>query len=37
MKIMALCALISLASAAGHVVLSPILTAWAIRGRQRSR
>jgi hypothetical protein len=32
MKIMALRALTSPTSAAGHVALSPILTAWDIRG-----
>jgi hypothetical protein len=37
MKIMVLRALIKSASAAGHVVLSPIPTAWDIRGTQRSR
>ena len=37
MKIMTLHALISPTSAAGHVVLKLILTAWDVRGTQRGR
>jgi len=37
MKIVVLCAVISPESAAGHVILSLILTAWDIRVVQRAR
>jgi len=37
MKIVALRAVISPASGAGHVILSLVLTAWDIRGTQRGR
>ncbi len=37
MKIVVLCAAISPESAAGHVILSLILTAWDIRVVQRAR